>query len=174
MSGSGYTLALAMDQAHSGTHSVHVSAPTPTGSAFIQETMTFPATDFWGRVWLRFNTPAGGHQMFIALNAPSNQIRMLNEIGSTKLQLNLKSTDQSKASATVVPLQTWFCYEFHIAPNSVNVYIKSQELTDVAATFPSTGSTSLAFGYQRFQAGTAAGEIWIDDIAINTTQVGCN
>lgn len=172
MSG-GYTLTLATDQAHSGTHSVHVSAPTGTGSAAIQETKTFPATDFWGRAFLRFKAPPGGHQMFIALNSAQDQLRLLNTLGSAKIQLNLRSNDQFKASATTIPMDTWFCYEWHVAPNSVNVFVDGKALTDAMATWSTANLTSLRIGYERFQTGTAAGEIWIDDVAINSTQIGC-
>jgi hypothetical protein len=32
---------------------------------------------------------------------------------------------------------------------------------------------SLVLGFERFGGGQA-GDIWIDDVAINTAQVGCN
>lgn len=172
-SGGGYTLELATDQAHSGTHSVHITAPTGTGSAHIVETKTFPATDAWYRAFLRFKAPPGGHQMFIMLSAPGDQIRILNTLGSAKVQQNLQSTDVFKTSATTIPMETWFCYEWHANASGVHVYMDGKEMTDAAATWSAAAATSLTIGYQRFQAGTAAGEIWIDDVAVNTTQVGC-
>ena len=35
-----------------------------------------------------------------------------------------------------------------------------------------SGATSLQIGYERFQAAKTAGEIWIDDVAIGTSQIG--
>jgi hypothetical protein len=173
-SGGGYTLELVTDQAHSGTHSVHISAPTTTGSAHIQETKTFPATDFWGRSFLRFKAPSGGHQMFIAMAVPGDQVRILNMLGnSAQVRQNLQSSDVFKASTTTIPMEKWFCYEWHANASGVHVYLDGTELTDAAATWSGATGTSLLIGYQRFQAGTAAGEIWIDDVAINTAQIGC-
>jgi hypothetical protein len=173
-SGGGYTLELATDQAHSGTHSVHIAAPTATGSAHIVETKTFPATDYWGRAFLRFKAPPGGHQMFIMMSAPNDQIRILNMLGnSAKVQQNLQSSDKFTSSATLIPMEKWFCYEWHANTSGVHVYLDGTELADAAATWSGSGGTSLTIGYQRFQTGTAAGEIWIDDVAINTAQVGC-
>jgi hypothetical protein len=173
-SGGGYTLELGTDQAHSGTHSVHISAPTATGSAHIVETKTFPATDYWGRAFLRFKAPPGGHQMFIMMSVPNDQVRILNMLGnSAKVQQNLQSTDKFTSSATVIPMEKWFCYEWHANASGVHVFMDGMEMTDAAATWSGAGGTSLTIGFQRFQAGTGAGEMWIDDVAINTAQVGC-
>lgn len=174
MSG-GYTLALATDQAHSGTHSVHVMAPAATGAAQITETRTFPATDFWGRAWLRFSAAAGGHQMYIAVNGGGDQLRLLNRLGnSSAAQVNFQRTDMFYASRTMIPMDTWFCYEWHVSAADVHVYMNGQALTDVVVPVSIANPTALLLGFQRFQAGPSAGEIWIDDVAVNASQIGCN
>jgi hypothetical protein len=172
--GSGYTVMVDTTQAHSGTKSVHISAPTAAGSGVLKETKTFPATDFWGRAFLRFKTASGGHQMFIAVITQGDQFRLFNTLGSDKIQLNEQSGDKFFASATTVPMEKWFCYEWHVTPNSASVYVDGKQLTDATPTgWNIMNAQSLQIGYQRFQAGPSAGEIWIDDVAIHTAQIGC-
>lgn len=172
--GSGYTVTVDTTQAHSGSKAVHISAPTGTGSGVLRETKTFPATDFWGRAFMRFKTASGGHQMFIAVITQSDQFRLFNTLGSDKIQLNEQSGDKFFASATTVPMEKWFCFEWHVTQNSASVYVDGKQLTDATPTgWNITNAQSLQIGYQRFQAGPSAGDIWIDDVAINTSQIGC-
>lgn len=43
-----------------------------------------------------------------------------------------------------------------------------------AATGPGTANpTAIYAGMQRFQSSGAAGDIWIDDVALSDTQIGC-
>ena len=53
--------------------------------------------------------------------------------------------------------------------------LAQQETTraNLAAIPGITGGTSLSLGYTRFATGTAAGELWIDDVAVNDKQIGC-
>jgi hypothetical protein len=172
MSG-GFTATVGTDQAHSGTHSLHVVAPNTGNSAFITETKTFPASDFWGRAWLRFNGPNGGHQMYIYVALSGDQLRLLNRLGSDAIQVNFQKTDQFYASKTTVPQQTWFCYEWHVTTSATTIYKDGVQLTDIKAP-GITGGTSLSLGFQRFATATAAADLWIDDVAVNTSQIGCN
>lgn len=104
----------------------------------------------------------------------NDQFRLFNTLGSDKIQLNEQSGDKFFASATTVPMEKWFCYEWHVTPNSASVYVDGKQLTDATPTgWNISNAQSLQIGYQRFQAGTSAGEIWIDDVAINTAQIGC-
>jgi hypothetical protein len=169
----GFTLSVGTDQAHSGTHSLHIVAPNTSNSAFITETKTFPASDFWGRAWLRFNGPAGGHQMYIYMAYPGDQLRILNRLGSDAIVVNVQSTDNLYTSKTTIPQQTWFCYEWHVTTSATTVYKDGTQLTDVKAP-GATGGTALSFGFQRFATASGAADLWIDDIAVNSTQIGCN
>jgi hypothetical protein len=172
---SGYTVEVVSDPVHGGTHAAHMSAPTGTGNGYLTATKGFPATDFWGRAWVRVKSAAGGHQCLIALNAASDQVRILNEMGSGEVASNLRSTDKlNDASATKVPQDTWFCYEWHQAPSALHVYIDSKEVTAAAATWSVASINSLQIGIERFQAGTAKADYYYDDVAVNTSRVGCN
>jgi hypothetical protein len=172
MSGS-FTATVGTDQSHSGTHSLHIVAPNTSNSAFITETKTFPASDFWGRAWLRFNGPNGGHQMYIYVALSGDQLRLLNRLGSDAIQVNFQKTDQFYASKTTVPQTTWFCYEWHVTTSATTIYKDGVQLTDIKAP-GITGGTSLSLGFQRFATASAAADLWIDDVAVNTSQIGCN
>jgi hypothetical protein len=172
--GSGYTVMVDTTQAHSGSKAVHISAPTAAGSGVLRETKTFPATEYWGRAFMRFKTASGGHQMFVAEITQGDQFRFFNTLGSDKIQLNEQSGDKFFASATTVPMEKWFCFEWHVTPTSASDYVDGKQLTDAMPTgWNIMNGQSLQIGYQRFQAGPSAGEIWIDDVAINTAQIGC-
>lgn len=172
--GSGYTVEVVSTPVHGGTHAAHMSAPTATGSGYLTATKGFPGTDFWGRAWVRVKSAAGGHQCLMALNAANDQVRILNEMGSGEVATNLRSNDKlNDASATKVPQDTWFCYEWHQSPTALHVYIDSTEVTAAAATWSVASVNSLQVGIQRFQAGSAKADFYYDDVAVNTTRVGC-
>jgi len=112
--------------------------------------------------------------MFIAVITQGDQFRLFNTLGNDKIQLNEQSGDKFFASATTVPMEKWFCYEWHVTATSASVFVDGKELTDAKPTgWNIQNAQSLQIGYQRFQAGPSAGEIWIDDVAINTAQIGC-
>ena len=171
-SASGFTATVGTDQFHSGSHSLHISAPNTSSSAFITETKTFPASDFWGRAWLRFDGPNGGHQMYIYVAIPSDQLRLLNRLSSDAIQVNFQKTDKFYASKTTVPQKTWFCYEWHVTASATTIYKDGVQLTDIVAP-GATGATALSLGFQRFATASAAADLWIDDVAVNSTQIGC-
>lgn len=173
MASGAFELTVDTDQAHSGMYALHVVAPNSSARAFITETETFPASDFWGRAWLRFSGPEGGHQVFIIVEAPGDQLRVLNRRdGSESFAVNVESTDKWYQSDTNIPQTTWFCYEWHVTADAATIYYDGTELSDIGAPGIS-GATGLSLGFQRWQPG-AEGELWVDDIAVSDTQIGCD
>jgi len=173
--GNGYTVEVVSTPVHGGTHAAHMSAPAASGNGYLTATKGFPATDFWGRAWVRVKSAAKGHQCLIALNAASDQVRVLNEMGSGEVASNLRSSDKlNDASATKVPQDTWFCFEWHQAPTALHVYIDSKEVTAAAATWSIASINSLQIGIQRFQDGAGTADFYYDDVAVNTSRVGCD
>ena len=173
--GGGYTLALATDQFHSGKQSIHIMAPTATGQAQITATKGFPVAEVWGRAWLRFMATTGGHQMYIAHNVSGDQVRVLNRLGGESIQVNFQKSDKFYASKMNIPNGTWFCYEWHVTASTVEIYLNGTKLSEIAPTMGATGNmTNAILGYQRFQAGNSAGEMWIDDVGFDSKQIGCN
>lgn len=170
----GTAIEVTKDQHHGGTQSVHITAPNTSGfSALIQEKKTFPATEFWGRAFLRFKGDGGGHQMYIAVNLPGDQLRLLNRLGSDNAQVNFQKSDKFYNTNHKIVQETWFCYEWHVTASAVNIFIDGQAQTTSPAIPGITGGTTLSLGYTRYATGSAAGEMWIDDVAVNDTQIGC-
>jgi len=171
---SGYTVETVTTMAHSGTHSVHVAAKGVSGHGYIVETKTFPATDFWGRAYLLLQAPGSGHEVFVALDGNNNeQVRILNDLGNGKIATNRRSDDQSKESSQAYPMGTWACYEWHETPTGLHVYFQGSELTDIAETWTEATFSLLRLGFERFDTGTG-GDIYIDDVAVNNEQIGCD
>jgi hypothetical protein len=174
----GYTVETVTTQAHSGTHSVHVMATANGGYGYVSETKTFPATDFWGRAYMRIVAPSSGHEVFAGLDTnlmepQGEQVRLLNNTGGGNIVTNRRSDDMSKGSATKIPMSTWFCYEWHETPNKLSIYLNGKELTDVDENWVEPTFVAFVLGFERFGGGTA-GDIWIDDVAVNSAQIGCN
>jgi len=170
--GNGFTIGLATDQFHGGKQSVHLTASTATSSAFISTMKGFPAADFWGRAWMRFKLGAGGHQMYIYVISGGTQLRVFNRLGSNEnAQINIMPGDQFNDSKIAVPQEKWFCYEWHITATQSEIFLDGKA---GAAKGPGVNNpTALYLGMQRFQSGGAAGDIWIDDVALSDKQIGC-
>jgi hypothetical protein len=176
----GYVVETVTTQSHSGTHSIHVNSPGGSGLGYIVETATFtPAiTDFWGRAYLRFMANGSGHEVFVAMDdstSDSNgeQVRMFNDMGDGKIATNRRSDDQEKESSQAIPMGQWFCFEWHETPTELRIYFNGQDLTVADETWTEPKLADLRLGFERFDSGTG-GDVWIDDVAVNSTQIGCN
>jgi hypothetical protein len=174
----GYLVETVTAQAHSGTHSVHVHSPGGAGLGYIVETRTFPATDFWGRAYLMMMAPPSGHEVFVAIDDSlsdnsGEQVRQLNDMGDGRFATNRRSDNGTKVSNPAIPIGQWFCFEWHESPNALTVYFNGQDLTGADETWIEPTLADLRLGFERYFDGTG-GDIWIDDVAIKSTQIGCN
>ena len=111
--------------------------------------------------------------MYIYVAAPGDQLRLLNRNGSDAIQVHFQKSDKFYPSATTVPQKTWFCYEWHVTASATTIFKDNVQLTDIVAPGV-TGATALSLGFQRFSTATGAADLWIDDVAVNSTQIGCN
>jgi hypothetical protein len=68
---------------------------------------------------------------------------------------------------------TWACYEWHETPTGLHVYLQGKELMDADETWTEAPLTDLRIGFERFDVGTG-GDIYIDDVAVSASQIGCN
>jgi hypothetical protein len=174
----GYVVETVTTEAHSGTHSVHVTTTAGGGYGYIEETKTFPATDFWGRAYMRFRAPNSGHEVFVGADTNMNegqgeQVRFFNNMGGGKIATNRRSDDRTKTSAASIPMGSWFCFEWHETPTDLHIFLDGKELTDAGEMWVEPKIVALVLGFERFGGG-AASEVWIDDVAINAAQIGCN
>jgi hypothetical protein len=168
------------DKGHTGTHSVHVKVSDMAGVfGYITETQSLAATgmSFWGRVYLWSDIPTPtGHEVHIAVDAKtaanaSEQDRILNVING-HLATNRRSDDMGKVSNVAPPMGKWACYEWHITPTDLHVYLEGAELP-VAVMWVEPTLSLLRIGFERFTMGSA-GDLWIDDVALDGSQIGCN
>jgi hypothetical protein len=77
-----------------------------------------------------------------------------------------------KGSNVVPPAGKWGCYEWHITPNTLDVYLDGTMLP-ISESWAEPTISLLRLGFERFAAG-AAGEVWLDDIAVGSDRIGCD
>ena len=102
-----------------------------------------------------------------------DQVRFLNKFGTDNIATNRRAGDRTVRSAMLIPTGSWDCYEWHETPDGVHVYFKGQPLPDADWIGAQPVLVALVLGIERLDPGTP-GEIWIDDLAVSSTQVGCN
>jgi len=168
------------NKGHTDSTSLHVKTSAMSGvRGYITETETLAKTgaSFWGRVFIWYMLDvAGVHIVNVAVDGKtaanaSEQVRIVNVIGS-HIATNRRSDDMGKGSNVGPDQGKWGCYEWHITPNSLDVYLDGTMLP-ISETWAEPTISLLRVGFERFAAG-AAGELWLDDIAINDEQIGCN
>jgi hypothetical protein len=138
---------------------------------YITETKTLAETgaSFWGREYIWYAVDlANVHIVNLAVDGKSGttdeQVRIVNVIGD-HVATNRRSDDMGKGSNVTPPQGRWVCYEWHITPNSLDVYADGV-LLPISETWTEPTISLLRTGFERFSMG-GAGEIWIDDFAIN-------
>jgi hypothetical protein len=168
------------NKGHTDSTSLHVKTSAMSGvRGYITETETLAKTgaSFWGRVYIWYMLDvAGVHIVNVAVDGKtaanaSEQVRIVNVIGS-HIATNRRSDDMGKGSNVGPDMGKWGCYEWHITPNSLDVYLDGTMLP-ISETWAEPTISLLRIGFERFAAG-AAGDVWLDDIAINDKQIGCN
>ena len=168
------------DKGRKDTHSLHLKVSAMAGiHGYVTETQTLAATgaSFWGRVfiWYAVDTPTG-HIVNVAVdgkmaNGMSEQVRIVNVIGD-HIATNRRSDDMGKGSNVVPPQGKWSCYEWHLTPNTLDVYLDGAMLP-ISETWAEPTISLLRIGFERFTAG-AAGDLWLDDIAVDGDRIGCD
>jgi hypothetical protein len=182
---------LVTTQAHTGTSSVHVKFGTSTLQSFITHKLPTTGNTYWGRAWIYTMLTPVGHSIYIEARVGSGSdgsgVRSLNTFDSKgSMGLNLEKGDGSKNSSTTLSMGKWVCYEWQVTGIGGmgdfttwvdGVPMPAGKVTNgVTATTPLTGTipalTRERIGIQRYDAG-AAGEMWIDDVAIGDTRINC-
>jgi len=82
----------------------------------------------------------------------------------------------------VLSTKRWYCAEFYysLADNEARIWLDGVEDPKLhwkgpmgGYTFP-TAVTWMTFGWAEYQAARTPWEVWVDEIAIDTKQIGCN
>jgi hypothetical protein len=164
-------------KAHGGTHSQHFKVGTTSVHGYITETksLALAGTSYWGRVWVWDDIVPTGHIVNIAIDGKSGtadeQVRIFNVINGD-FAINRRSDDKGGVSNVKPMAGKWQCYEWHITPNSLDIYVDNAMLMNVSQTWANPTVSLFRMGFERFTDGNA-GEMWMDDLAMNDTQIGC-
>jgi len=173
----------------SGTHSVHVNK-VGQGNAFITRRLpALPDNAFFGRmmIWLDKAPSNVGHWDSIRASPASGGSPWSNYGGfGTQLGANYYSggSDCWSKSATRIPVGRWACVEFQYdgSKNLMRYWLDGQPVTDLSIDGKGQGCSGpnlwkaptyglLSLGWYNAQGGSA--EMWIDDVAVDTKQIGC-
>jgi hypothetical protein len=179
-------------KAYRGTKSAHLKMASDR--VFITETGTFNQTgsvatnnDMWGRIFIWVTAPMnpGGHTVFIRLEDPalagmSKELHLAGENDGI-FGAELRTTkDNWKMGNIMYPLATpkWECWEWHTtAANTLEFYIDGKIQTAMTVTaadnWPFPTFKKLSIGFLSFR-GNANVELWIDEVAVGTSRVGCD
>jgi hypothetical protein len=175
--------------AHSGTRSVHVTQVGYNAFATLRSASLFPTgSRFYVRVFMRLATPmtAGHNTYFIAGLAATPGAPYETRIGvqNSMLVINQPQGDRGFLSnqnyyndglpGAVLAVNDWSCVEvFFDPPNSrIDVWLDDEPIEDLSRTdWQEERFDVIRFGFERY-AGPDS-EIWYDDIAVGTQQIGC-
>jgi len=99
-------------------------------------------------------------------------------------------TDCWKHSQTRIPVGQWACFEWHFvqASNEMQLWLNGNELVDLHVKERGEGCLgddlggtweapapfrSLYLGWERYQTPTEPNHVWIDDVAVGLSRIGC-
>lgn len=185
---SGGTSSTTTDTAHAfrGTHSLHVTndAVDAAGTlvfATLTENQLLP-TSLYVRAYLYvpsgFPTEAGGILNYEQRASPFQQIVLDLDSQSFTVFDSIDSTSQH-AQSTVIPYDQWFCAEWSAIEGSKGA--TTLKINDVAVTGLSNPVNTmatppfdqLALGLISTVPNTPKRELWIDEVIIDGSPIGC-
>jgi hypothetical protein len=176
-----------MVRSGSGTYAGHAHVdPSEGGFARLKESQTFPALAdaLWGRASFYTTVAAStGHTAFVSVFIGSGAAIL--EIGQSTGTWQLTYYDPNGAEApqannAQIPRSRWVCLEFHFvrAPATgaplIEVFIDGA----LADSYLSAGQTlppftALGLGVEDHSASAPGDDVFLDDIAIGATRMGC-
>jgi hypothetical protein len=170
---------------HGGAYAfhAHTNASTPNNnlSANIAESETFPLLQagVFLRAFLYLPSPAPASTgiLFVVKQGGVGDELDVDSPGAPLLFYEFNSNpDVSVTSATAFPTDRWVCLEWQVLSGESRTFLDGVEVTDLHRT----GLKVLAFdtlevGLDFFSsANQPAYDLWIDDVAVNGSRIGCN
>ena len=188
--------AVATDAFHSGSKALK-SMAAAQGSSRIQKslsTLGATANKHWGRLFYKVQSPSAVdsahvlHTTFVSLIGMSIENRIVDTVETQGAHTHqwLFNTPDDKC-CTSSPYNwtfddAWHCAEWYVdlTTKSYRFFSDSKEVTQVAfanrtdAEMP-TAYSQIVLGATYYQTDTLTGPftMWIDDLAIDDTQIGC-
>ena len=148
----------------------------------------FPNDDLWGRVfvYMAHASPDEHTNMVEAVGNLADGTQSHYRLGVTTnhvLSGNYIPGDYADRSATVMPLDSWHCFEWHYdgKQSEYHVYLDGNELTDMAITSGHTPAwTAPQFAYVEMGLhlyhdlpNEPVLDAWFDEVALDGARVGC-
>jgi len=194
--------AVAMDQAHGGTKSLK-SIAASQGTARVQKALSglgTTANKHWGRIFYKVQNPSAVdnshvlHTTFVSLMGGSTEDRIVDTVETQAAHTHqwlFNAPDDQCCTASQYNWtfdDAWHCAEWYVEATTKNqqaqvsyrFFSDSKEVTDIGFSNRSAPELPAAYdtiilGATYYQTDTLTGPftMWIDDLAINDTQIGC-
>jgi hypothetical protein len=185
-------VALASDQAHSGTMSLKSSSMI-AGEERIQKSLAAlgaTATKHWGRIFFKVGFPAPKtsgsvyfHTTMVALEGTTEN-RVVDSVqspdGTHQWIYNVPDDSCCTGSAYSWTFDAnWHCAEWYVdvSMNSYRFFTDATEVTSLAFTNNANAKmssyTAIVLGSIFYQTPPTPFVLWLDDLAINDAQIGC-
>jgi hypothetical protein len=193
---SGTIQAVATDEAHSGSKALK-SIAASQGTSRVQRSLASlgaTANKHWGRIFYKVQSPSAVdnahvlHTTFVSAMGGSTENRIVDTVesqGGHSHQWLFNTPDDkccTSSDYTWTFDAAWHCAEWYVdlTTKSYRFFSDSKEVTKLAfsnradAEMPAS-YTALILGATYYQTDTLTGPftMWIDDLAIDDSQIGC-
>jgi hypothetical protein len=168
--------------AHRGSFALHAHTPfiqnASLGNAEITTDQVFPKlqSGFFVRVFVYIESPPPLIPDALVYAQRGTVDGMNFGLDSGDVQIYDIDLDNSEQSSTAMPVGTWTCLEWSLDGDSSKVWLNGNQVHDIDYMGSSHGPyVSLSFGTSLFQPNAqAATDLWVDDIIVDTSQIGCS
>jgi hypothetical protein len=172
---------------HAGTQSLKM----PVGANYYRMlAVPIPSNSFWVRLYTRSNVGFGAEgsthaTLFMAsVLAPDGDyngdtaVEIAEQFG--QVLLNVKDslfgtggTNPNGMPGTRLADDTWTCMEaqFDGGTGDVRVFVEGEQIIDATGWQPPSNFQSFRFGYLRFSSPDR--DVWMDDVVVAASRVGC-
>jgi polysaccharide lyase-like protein len=172
---------------HAGSQSLHM----PAGANYYRMlAVPVPSSSFWVRLYTRSDVGFGAEgsthaTLFMASTlAPDGDyngdsaVEIAEQFGQVLLNVKdslfgTSGTNPNGMPGTRLPDDTWTCMEaqFDGPTGDVRVFVDGDPIIDATGWQPATTFSSFRFGYLRFDS--PARDVWMDDVVVAASRIGC-
>lgn len=173
---------------HAGNQSLYL----PVGANYYRMlAVPVPGNSFWVRLYTRSNVGLGAvgsthASLFLASTfAPDGDynsdvaVEIAEQFGQVLLNVKdvlfgTSGTNPNGMPGTRLPDDTWTCMEaqFDGSTGDVRVFVEGDQIIDATGWQPPSNFQSFRFGYLRYES--PARDVWMDDVVVAASRVGCN
>jgi hypothetical protein len=183
------TITIDSSRAYRGKQSVHVATQAVVAS-----------TTIYGHLAESFYVGGGGNHIFVRafyyMSSPRNVSSLaLSTVNSVTSGINIDigahpggnfhmnssgATPQSQTAIQIMPLDTWFCFEYEVDASSatatvVNAWVNdsTQVLNQGGISMNPLSSLGLGLSFYGTTAAEGAHDLWLDEVIVDTQRIGC-